>query len=121
MKRIWIILVGMVVIAGATLLIRHKISTSIGYTVMAHFNTMPKDDNGLRHWLHTQPGVVSVWTCRTNHTLKVFILMSRNLAGNPKIPDLDVGCSALGYQGQDSRFRDCGKTEADGAWVVTDE
>ena len=121
MRRTWIILVCVVaVVAGAVLLLRHTIHASIGYTVMAEFSTMPKDDSGLRHWLHAQPGVVSAWTCRTNRTLKVLVVMSRSLAGSPKIPDLASGCSSLGYSGQDARFQDCEKTEPDGAWISDD-
>ena len=120
MRRIWIILVGVAVLASAVLLVRHFCYADIGYTVMAQFATMPKDDSGLRHWLHAQPGVALAWTCRTNRTLKVFVLMTRNLSGRPRIPDLSAGCVALGYTGQDSGFRDCEKTEADGAWISDD-
>ena len=118
MRRIGIILIAVAVFAGGVLLIRHKLHADLGYTVMAQFITMPKDDGGLRHWLAAQPGVNYAWTCRTNRTLKVFILMSRSLDGSPKIPDLEQGCSALGYAGQDSKFRDSIKTDADGDWIA---
>ena len=81
---------------------------SYGYTVAAEFAAMPPDDTGLVQWLGVQKGVAArtVRTARSGQRLKLFFIMSRDLTGHPRFPDLDSACARLGYTGQVSRFAD---------------
>ena len=84
---------------------------SIGYEVEAEFAELPPDDTALQAWLKQQPGVIPTLTYvqRTGPSKKVLqvnVVMSRNLLGEPPIPDLEKTCAELGYRGQRDRFRD---------------
>jgi hypothetical protein len=116
-KAIWFITIAVALLAGGAYWAIRTVHADLGYTVMAQFDGMPPDDSGLRRWLRNQPGIRRAWTCRTNGTVKVFILMSQDLRGKPALPDLDLACSSLGYVRQGDPFRDCEKSDADGDWV----
>ncbi len=58
-----------------------------------------------------QPGVVAPAIWRTNQAVTVFFLMSRDLRGHPRFPDLQSACKNMGYGGQLSLFTDCPESE----------
>jgi hypothetical protein len=83
------------------------VKTSIAYSFRADFAEMPADDVGLSDWLRSQPGVIrrTVSVSREPNAIRVHWIMSRNLLGNPPIPDFEQRFSRLGYKGQKSLQR----------------
>lgn len=103
----------MIGLAGWQTFVR-VVHVSYGYHVRARYASLPPDDNALAEWLKVQPGVVAphavnIW--RTNQNITVFFLMSRDLRGNPRFPDLESACKKMGYAGQLSLFTDCPQRE----------
>jgi hypothetical protein len=111
MKRLKLVTIAIVVLAllgvGCYLFLRTA-HASYGYTVAAEFASMPADDTQLADWLKDQEGVAagSVRVARSGRTLKVFFIMSRDLTGHPRFPDLQGVCKNLGYAGQVGAFAD---------------
>ncbi len=105
-KRIVYIMcmVAMVVVA-AWLIARERLVASVGYNLCDTFSVMPADDSGLVAWLYQQPGIVKARFSREGDMLTINFIQVRNLAGRPRIPDLDSAAEALGYQGGHG-FRD---------------
>jgi hypothetical protein len=83
-----------------------------GCCLEARFADLPADDEPLCRWLKAQPGVVPYLVSFSRggpdgRLLKVGFTQTRNLAGEPPLPDLDAACARLGYRGPESRFRVC--------------
>src|SRR4051794_16354665 len=81
-----------------------QIKPSIIYSFRADFAEMPADDVGLLEWLRRQPGVIgrTVSVSREPSAIRVHWIMSRDLLGNPPIPDCEEQFNRLGYKGQKS-------------------
>ena len=96
-----------VLAAGYYSLLRF-VHVSGGYTVAAEYAAMPPDDAALMGWLGAQKGVAAhtIRTARSGQRLRLFFIMSRDLAGHPRFPDLDGACARLGYTGQINHFAD---------------
>lgn len=90
------------------------VRASYGYHVRAQFASLPQVDTKLQEWIKAQPGVVAphqVFIWRTNQTVTVFFIMSRNLKGYPPFPNLESACKELGYAGELTPFSDCPEKE----------
>jgi hypothetical protein len=94
------------------------VHASYGYEVKCDFAVMPFSDVEVRRWLRSQPGVVehTVFTLRTNRTLKVRFIMSQDLTGHPTFPGLDEQCQVLGYRAASVGFRDVVGAERGEGW-----
>jgi hypothetical protein len=99
-------------------LFMRTVHASYGYRVKCEFSIMPSNDSEIRRWLRVQPGVVAhtVATLRTNNTLKVGFIMSRDMTGRPLFPKLDEQCQVLGYKRISAGFHDCLGPEREEAW-----
>jgi hypothetical protein len=88
----------------------HSVYASVGYVVEARFEKMPPNDRDLEEWLRSQPGViphnVMIGRFDDGKLLYVSFMMSRNLAGQPPLPDMNGQVARLGYIGADGLFRD---------------
>jgi hypothetical protein len=99
------------VILATVLVARRTLHASLGYTVESQFAQLPPNDSQLTAWIQSQPGILA----RTVHvervgsdgkTIRVFFLQSRNLAGEPPLPDLDTACNRVGSAAPVHGFRD---------------
>jgi len=75
------------------------IRPSIHYGVSAEFTELPTDDAALEVWLSNQPGVYRAFVNRESHTVRIVWGMSRDLSGNPPLPDLRRNFDRFGYAG----------------------
>ena len=75
------------------------IRPSIVYGESAEFAELPADDRAIEQWLATQPGVVRTFATRESNTIRVNWIMSRDLLGNPPIPNLRDQFERFGYRG----------------------
>ena len=85
------------------------IPASYGYTVEAQFSKLPPNDTELKDWLARQPGVIdrTIHIKRSNGgKVRILLIISRNVWGNPPFPDLDAACESLGYSGPNHEFKD---------------
>ena len=110
--RIFLVAAVLLAIGGITL-VRHCVYASFAFCWEAEFANLPQDDRELEAWLKAQPGIVAhtVLAGRggpRKNLVKVLFVQTRNLAGEPKLPDLDSYCSEHAYGGPAFRFRDCG-------------
>ena len=96
-----LVLVGILLVLGVAYLKTH-LSASIFYDVAAHYTHMPSDDQALKAWIKSQPGVVArtVHVERKGDELRVTFIMSQTVFGRqppfPKQGLLDT-CASLGY------------------------
>ena len=98
------LLIVLAVIGVALAVIREAAShiyPSVGFEVRAEFTELPTDDTALLRWLQTQPGVIErlAFVNREKSSIRVNWTMSRNLLGEPPIPDLHQQFERLGYKG----------------------
>jgi len=93
------------VIAGAFLVLvalcagLRLIPASRGYSIRAEFAELPANDRELEQWLRDQSGVAdrTVHVRRDGQVVFVSWIMTQNLAGNPRTPDLETGWQRKGY------------------------
>jgi len=65
----------------------------------AEFTEMPSRDVSLEEWLGRQPGVTSVHVDRETNGIRITWSMSRDLMGQPPLPDVRGNFDRLGYKG----------------------
>jgi len=75
------------------------VKPSIGYGFRAEFAELPIDDAALAEWLAEQPGVIKAFVNREPSSIRVHWIMSRDLTGNPPIPDCREQFDRFGYKG----------------------
>jgi hypothetical protein len=75
------------------------IRPSVGYGESAEFAEMPADDTALEDWLSKQPGVVRAFVRRDANTIRINWIMSRDLLGDPPLPELREQFDRFGYRG----------------------
>jgi hypothetical protein len=75
------------------------IRPSSHYGVRAEFTELPADDAALAEWLSNQPGVYRAFVNRESRTVRIVWGMSRDLNGNPPLPDLRSSFDRFGYTG----------------------
>ena len=102
--------VGALVYAGWWALCEWAFFASVGYNVEAEFAKVPPDDEALRAWLRSQPGVAVVGVNRTNSgrttRIQALVITGQNFHYKPPFPDIERGCAELGYRGRVAPFRD---------------
>lgn len=104
-KSVAAICVVAVILVVAWLIARQRLVASIGYNMYDAFAAMPADDSAFESWLVQQPGVVKAHLFREGNKLTIDFIQVRNLAGHPKLPELDKQAALLNYSGG-AGFRD---------------
>jgi hypothetical protein len=87
------------ILAMSFYLIRHVPGCWV-YNLRATYRQMPPDDDKLTRWLDMQPGVEadSVNIQRQGETVFASFVMTRDLSGNPTMPEFERACDSLGYR-----------------------
>ena len=75
------------------------IKPSISYAFAAEFTELPADDDALTEWFRSQPGVIRAYINREQQTIKINLMISRDLFGHPPIPEPESQWERLGYKG----------------------
>ena len=99
--------------------VRRAVRVPCSFAMEARFEALPPDDRPLAEWLKAQPGVFgSVGIGRLGDgRLLVLFRVSRNLLGEPPVPNLDAAALALGYTGGEP-FRDYPRPPDGTPWVA---
>lgn len=75
------------------------IPASRGYSISAEFAELPANDRELEQWLRNQPGVVkhTAQVTRDGHVVFISWIMTQNVGGNPRTPDVRTAWQRMGY------------------------
>lgn len=75
------------------------IPASRGYSVRAAFAKLPASDREFEQWLRNQPGVVrhTARVRREGQVVRFSWIMTQNVAGDPRTPDLPAAWRGMGY------------------------
>jgi hypothetical protein len=76
-----------------------RIVPSIGYEIRAEFTELPVNDEAFRQWVEDQPGVYQAYVNREPNAIRVVYGMSRDLTGDPPLPDFKKNFDRFGYRG----------------------
>jgi hypothetical protein len=99
LKTLLIVLAVAGLLFAALRLAATKVRPSVVYGESAEFAELLADDRAIEDWLSTQPGVNRAFVTRESNTIRVTWIMSRDLLGNPPIPDLGRQFERFGYRG----------------------
>lgn len=113
LRTMFVVMTVVAMLGGGCFAFTSFVQVSVGYSIETDFENMPENDRALKAWLRDQPGVVprTVHVARpSGKNLFVNFIMSRNLRGQPGVPDLDAACGKLGYGGPVGAFRDSERT-----------
>jgi hypothetical protein len=92
-----------VAVVGAALafgrIAARRIVPSVSYEIRAEFAELPVDDEAFRQWIEEQPGVYRAYVNREPNAIRIVWGMSRDLTGDPPLPDFKKHFESFGYCG----------------------
>ena len=74
------------------------IRPSLVYEMLAEFSELPESDEPFQQWVRDQPGVFRAYVNRDANAIRIVWGMSRDLSGNPQLPDFKKHFERFGYR-----------------------